>query len=921
MVDDVGRGTSPQILGRSRELDRIDEMVERLGAGRGGVVVLIGPPGIGLTTLLEETIERAGVAVADVRAVHVPSGLLEGDATGVQGMVAALAADESFRSAAEAVTEALRDTRGTITPDDPRLVQVAIAALRTLSGERPLLVTVDNLPVDDPAVFNALASLAAGVAVMPVLVVVTSHLLPRSSFEESPVGPLWVRRVPPLGTADAVTLVRAAADRWVPHSVASAVAQSTGGVPGDLVAVCRALDADQLTGTEPLPETLPGTPVTTATYREWWLGLDAQERLLLLALAGGVSPDRTALEDCAGLAITDVAGPDGDAVLGEKEGSVYSRDARLLSAVRALATPRDVREALTALAASYPDDSLGRQWNAVRAGRPVTPEMLDTLVEGARELLDRGDVAAVQALVTDFVEQRPAPAVRAVELLLIGGVAAVYGGHPARAVTLLTAALAEAPDDLARIAPLLIIATTHRDRAVPHRLVGSCLQRLGDVTSSASVAALAARLCAEHGDVGSATGYLDRMQLSEDRDDGREFDAELALTRAMVEGGRPAGRESDPLEVLGVRRPGTDVVGWLLELQQLRQLVDSGDWTLARGEIADLAARLKRFPAPLLRAELALASVRLYLATSEYRRADDVAAAAVRQMLPLHVPRGGAGVALLAQVALLRGRAAEAEHWLTDVAELVQRSPGSPVVTAALHETLGLHARLGGDLTAAADHYARAVHEDGVTTSTLIDLAHLRWRTARTGDEEAVAVLRAQDGVPALTAAATLLRAPVDSLVETVTSVAESTRGSLTPVHEAQLLEIAADRVGASVAGPGGGPAVPPDYRLTLLRRARDLYSRSGAEGLADAVAREIARVERDFAPTNAALATLSADELTIARLVHQGATNKEVAGALYLSVRTVELRLTGIYRKLGISSRRELRQLTGLAGPVGGSG
>src|SRR5690606_41625251 len=55
---------------------------------------------------------------------------------------------------------------------------------------------------------------------------------------------------------------------------------------------------------------------------------------------------------------------------------------------------------------------------------------------------------------------------------------------------------------------------------------------------------------------------------------------------------------------------------------------------------------------------------------------------------------------------------------------------------------------------------------------------------------------------------------------------------------------------------------------------------------LADAVAREIARVERDFAPTNAALATLSADELTIARLVHQGATNKEVAGALYLSVR-----------------------------------
>src|SRR5690606_41872011 len=126
-------------------------------------------------------------------------------------MVAALAADESFRSAAEAVTEALRDTRGTITPDDPRLVQVAIAALRTLSGERPLLVTVDNLPVDDPAVFNALASLAAGVALLPVLVVVTSHLMPRSPIEQSPGGPRWARRAPPLGTAHPVPPARAGA--------------------------------------------------------------------------------------------------------------------------------------------------------------------------------------------------------------------------------------------------------------------------------------------------------------------------------------------------------------------------------------------------------------------------------------------------------------------------------------------------------------------------------------------------------------------------------------------------------------------------------------------------------------------------------------------------------------------------------------
>ena len=37
------------------------------------------------------------------------------------------------------------------------------------------------------------------------------------------------------------------------------------------------------------------------------------------------------------------------------------------------------------------------------------------------------------------------------------------------------------------------------------------------------------------------------------------------------------------------------------------------------------------------------------------------------------------------------------------------------------------------------------------------------------------------------------------------------------------------------------------------------------------------------------------------------GASNRQVASTTYVSVRTVELRLTSIYRKLGIRSRKEL--------------
>jgi DNA-binding CsgD family transcriptional regulator len=54
-------------------------------------------------------------------------------------------------------------------------------------------------------------------------------------------------------------------------------------------------------------------------------------------------------------------------------------------------------------------------------------------------------------------------------------------------------------------------------------------------------------------------------------------------------------------------------------------------------------------------------------------------------------------------------------------------------------------------------------------------------------------------------------------------------------------------------------------------------------------------------------LMLLSEEELAIARQVQEGMRNREIAESLYLSVRTVELRLTHIYRTLGVRSRSHL--------------
>ena len=51
----------------------------------------------------------------------------------------------------------------------------------------------------------------------------------------------------------------------------------------------------------------------------------------------------------------------------------------------------------------------------------------------------------------------------------------------------------------------------------------------------------------------------------------------------------------------------------------------------------------------------------------------------------------------------------------------------------------------------------------------------------------------------------------------------------------------------------------------------------------------------------------LTASELRVAELAAGGLTNKEIAQARFVTLRTVEMHLSNAYRKLEISSRQEL--------------
>ena len=95
------------------------------------------------------------------------------------------------------------------------------------------------------------------------------------------------------------------------------------------------------------------------------------------------------------------------------------------------------------------------------------------------------------------------------------------------------------------------------------------------------------------------------------------------------------------------------------------------------------------------------------------------------------------------------------------------------------------------------------------------------------------------------------------------------------------------------------------------LRIAHQMLSDMGAEAFAERAAGELRATgehprSRSAQPTDA----LTEHELHIARLVATGATNREVGAQLFLSPRTIEAHLRSIFRKLDITSRRQLREL-----------
>ena len=106
----------------------------------------------------------------------------------------------------------------------------------------------------------------------------------------------------------------------------------------------------------------------------------------------------------------------------------------------------------------------------------------------------------------------------------------------------------------------------------------------------------------------------------------------------------------------------------------------------------------------------------------------------------------------------------------------------------------------------------------------------------------------------------------------------------------------------------------PADAR-DPLRRALELATVCGAPPLAEAARSELyAAGARPRTEALAGVEALTTSEKRVADLAASGDTNRDIAQALYVTPKTIEVHLSNTYRKLGIRSRRELAGALGVA-------
>src|SRR6267142_1942549 len=842
----------PDLVGRRRECELLEKLLESARAGRGAVLVVHGEPGVGKTALLDYVVQK-GDSFQIARTVGV-EGEIELPFAALQQLCAPILALRMGLPPPQ--RDALGVAFGLAPGNAPSPFLVGLAVLGLLSEaaeDRPLLCVVDDAQWLDQASAAALAFVARRFVAEKVALLFATR-----AVGETLAG-LPELRVDPLGHEDARALLASFLPAPVDAQVLEQVVVETHGNPLGLLELPRGLTPAQLAGGFGLPAAVPVHTGIEALFAQRLAALPPDARLLLLVAAADATGDaalmwraaqRLGLRESAARA----AESEGLATFGD---GVTFRHPLVRSAVYRAAGPDERAQVHRALAEAIDPgaDPDRRAWHRGQGALMPDDDVAADLERSAVRAQARGGFAAAAAFLERSSVLTLDPARRAGRALAAAKRVASLDTRLAREIYLdaLTAAV------------------------FAGRLAGEFdARRVAREAHAAPPAAPPAR---------AADLLLDGLAL---------------LATEGHAAGIPTTRNA--LERFNNDDIGTeDYLRWFWLAGRIAAFI----WEYeAWDSLTSRQIHSAREVGALAELPLALVTrVGLHLFAGELRAAESLVAEsdalAVVTDGRLFPPYGLLGVAAS------RGREDEFTRLVrTSVADFNVRGEGMGLtmanwLTALLYNSLARY----DDAFAAAAEASVDPHELWFSTFALVELIEAASRSGRSEKAaEALAVLSEStraSGTPWALAVEARSRALLQQGPAAETLYREAV----------ELLRPTRLRLDLARSHLVYGEWLRRERRRVdarnELRLAHDMFTGFGMHAFA-----ERARVELEATGEHARKRTadtldqLTPQEAQVSRLAAQGNTNREIAAQLFISPSTVEYHLRKAFRKLDVTSR-----------------
>jgi DNA-binding CsgD family transcriptional regulator len=904
MVD--ANGSSSGLLDREREREGLERLVAAVRAGESRVLVLRGEAGVGKTALLRH-LSGAAQGCRIARAAGVESEM-ELAFAGLQALCAPMLdrVGNLPGPQRDALTTAFGLSEGP--PPDRFLVGLAVLSLLAdAAEEQPLLCIIDDAHWLDRVSAQALAFVARRLLEDRVGLVFALRASEEQLFEGLPE--LVVEGLP---ADEARLLLDTAIPGPLDERVKARILGEAGGNPLALMELPRGLTPAELAGGFGLPDARPLASRIEHTFLQRAQALPRDTQLLLLTAAAEPLGDLSLLWRAAErLGIGSEAGRPAEAAgLMQLGLRVRFPHPLVRSAIYRASDPSDRCDVHRALADSTDPvvDPDRRAWHRAQAAATPDEAVAAEMALSADRAQARGGLAAAAAFLQRAAELTPDPAMR-VERSLAAAQAKLDVADVASAADLLAAAELGPVDELQRarlerVRAEIAFATRRGSDAPP--LLLAAARRLDPLDAKLAretyLEALAAAMYA--GRLGTGPDAREVAEAARastpDQASGAGDQLLVALVTRFTEGyAASVAPLSQALRTFAEPDAGGADRRWLWVACRLAQ--DLWDDELWRA-LATRGVRIARDTGAL---NLLPNALNHLAALNVHSGAFATAAAQIEEVDAI---TQATGLAPLKYGALMLA-ATRGEHaptlfepaWRNGLA----RGEGSGLaifwwLTALRHNGHGRYAEALVDAQHACEQEEVTAYGWG-----LVELIEAGVRVGER-DEAAAALERLSVRTQA-------------SGTDWALGIEARSRALLS--DDEALYRESIERLGRSRAAVElarsrllYGEWLRRENRRTdareLLRAAHDSFSRMGAAAFAERARRELLAtgetVRRITADTRDAL---TPQEIQVARLARDGHSNPEIGAQLFISPRTVEYHLRKVFRKLDVSSRKELRE------------